>query len=130
MIKFKGKCIDTGDWIYGYLVKQFGKFKIYDDTKEDFGNWIYEVEPETIGQFSGVHVSGVHDKDDSEIYKNDVVRLEHEGNTHYGVVEFGAGSFILAADSLPDGYITLFDITECDREYYWINAEKIGNVHD
>lgn len=58
-IKFRGKRIDNGEWVYGYLVKQFGAYKIYDDSKENFGDWIHEVDPETVGQFTELYDSTV-----------------------------------------------------------------------
>lgn len=36
-IKFRGKSKITGEWVYGYMVLQFGVYKIYADSKEDFG---------------------------------------------------------------------------------------------
>lgn len=60
--KFRGKRTNNGEWVYGYLVKQFRVFKIYDDSKEDFGEWIHEVIPETVGQFTGLYDSTKWDK--------------------------------------------------------------------
>jgi hypothetical protein len=68
--KFRGKRIDNGEWVYGYLVKQFGVFKIYDDSKEDFGDWIHEVIPETVGQFTGLT-----DRFGFDIYKGDLLQV-------------------------------------------------------
>ena len=89
-IKFRGKDIETGKWVCGFYVRLEDTFRKPIDGKErithriypgfadscashdgyDFsGDW-HEVDPETIGQFTGET-----DKNGIQIFEGDVVRL-------------------------------------------------------
>ena len=76
--------------------------------------------------------TGLHDEtdDEVEIYEGDIVKFSYKNKTYIGEVKFEAGTFILACNQLPDGYITMLDITNFDRDYHWIEGIVIGNVYD
>lgn len=49
-IKFRGKRLDNGEWLYGYYFVNWGKHFIVTDGIAPAGNTFrdYEVEPDTI----------------------------------------------------------------------------------
>ena len=88
-IKFRGKRLDNGEWLYGSLL--ISHFK--DDKKERYfitqfsGNYTFEheVDPNTVGQYTTKC-----DRMQCKVYEDDIVRDELGS---IGVVIFMEGMF-------------------------------------
>lgn len=121
-ILFRGKRKDNGEWIYGYYCVFNGMIHcIYTSYAEtDCGDIYpdyYEVDPETVGQYTG-HT----DKNGVKIFEGDIVRY---GDTIHEVVfeqRNGTAYFGLVyseSETLPFGHYQ--DLRQ---------IEVIGNIHD
>lgn len=70
-ILFRGKRTDNGEWVYGYLIGNnviVGEVVDFDDDYFNTEFW-YKVDPETVGQFTGMEDSLTF-----QIFEGDIVR--------------------------------------------------------
>lgn len=147
-IKFRGKYKYSEEnigWIYGLPVKDSdGDVYIFPDggTHCTQGDWWFDdkryglpcVDPETVGQFTGLR-----DKNGKEIYEGDIVKRHCNayGLDNIGVVKYDdeKARFILYckerhyAKSLPFMKQQTINDGQCTIEETF-TYETIGNIHD
>ena len=135
IIKFRGKHIETGEWIYGsLLVWPDGKAMIYDTLLTDGNMGGHEVIPNTISQYTGLT-----DKYGNGVYEGDIVKRHCRayGLDDIGVVKYDdeKARFVLYckerhyAKSLSFLKQETINDGQCTIEETF-TYEIIGNIHD
>ena len=127
-ILFRGKRIDTGEWVYGVPVIGItsGVFMVWIESKTK--RWCGEVSirdvdkqaeviTETVGQYTGLK-----DKDDVKVFEGDIVNCSR-GCPHEVYFTTEHGGFL--------GGMPAFYLKGLREGYTWMGVEEvIGNIHD
>ena len=111
-IKFRGKTLG-GEWVTGLLAKQNNNYFISNSMGKPFA---FDIRPETIGQFTGLH-----DKNGKENYESDLIKDERT-NIIFEIVwnDDFAGWWCVSLDKTIEQPL-------CNINKYCIN---IGNTHE
>lgn len=140
-ILFRGKRVDNGEWVCGFLVEALNCVTDKNETfiiEQDATYFTYgefacavEVKPETVGQFTGLC-----DKNGKKIFEGDIISAVtlDTGKEQRAVIGFG--NFI--DENNDDEYIGFFiefdgiktTITQLSMEECKNRIEVIGNKYD
>lgn len=129
-ILFRGKRVDNGEWVYGYILEQnIPEYHCYivKEFKAEVDNRnidiieadLVEVIPETVGQYTGLC-----DKNGKRIFEGDIVKDTYL----FGAVVFGDNQDYfgeIAGFMIDDVYDGLQDYNGL-----WHGVEVIDNTHD
>lgn len=119
VIKFRGRRVDNREWVYGYYThtNKIMNPCIHVDLVK-----VYEVDPSTVGQFTGLH-----DKDGKEIWENDwceAMFRDRDGfHVKQGVILMDEYMWCLDTKD-PSDYEVVYSV---NRLHLW---KVISNIHD
>jgi len=122
-IKYRGKRIDTGEWIYGNLIGSdviVGDIVDWDDEYFCTEFW-YKVDPETVGQYTG---------DKNRGYEGDIIGyVEPERGEHGDIIDYNYYKGVVEWDNERSGFIL-----RCSNGNEWLdhlmNITIVGNRWD
>ena len=141
-IKFRGKDINTGEWVYGAFVPD-----ALEKTHGDMVTWGFirrynketgkmetiEVDRESVGQFTGLRdiVRTEEFPEGQETFEDDLLQSQ-VGAMYIWQVKFEDGAYILEQINGPKkrskrGHVQDFCCKD-DIDFYQL--VKIGNIHD
>lgn len=124
-IKFRGKRVDNGEWVYGDLIQSYCEDKAYIDNNHCFDikhilvNPPIEVDKETVGQFTGLI-----DNSGKEVYEGDIV--DNTKNKRRGYIAFSLSELC---------YVIVYkyiDVQLNTKAYFGVSIDLliVGNFHD
>lgn len=143
-ILFRGKRHDNGEWVYGsLLVEHYTGEEIHEhyrcliyspDGRVPWSFIIYDVDPETVGQYTGLT-----DQNEKKVFEGDIVKM------HYFFENFDQGTMgtfedeeVLDAVIKIDMYGVAFETLDHEMRGYLCDylqdpeaeLEVIGNIRD
>lgn len=138
-ILFRGRRRDTGVWIQGDFSQDKDLGTVYISGYTYYSDadglqrepYCFEVDPQTIGQFTGLT-----DHNGTKIFEGDIVNCwdTNSGIDFKAVIEFGnpngKNSWGYQLHPITIGYSNLEILLWIDMDEFGVYCQVIGNIHD
>ena len=141
-IKFRGKCVDTGEWVYGnYFIDLVDIedgiiWREQPTIQQRYGDHFkyHHVHSSTVGQYTGLL-----DKNGKEIFEGDVVTsneypFQDDGEYNYhGIIEWSeelTSYYLVLKIANPSKRGISDGIGEALQDYNACELEIIGNIYE
>lgn len=120
-IEFRGFNRKNKQWLYGFFMQNRGAYFVCPDEFANGKSWEdYEIDPDSLGQFTGLY-----DKNKHKIYEGDIVDGIPFPGRH--VIRYDFGEW-LAVDAKREWIELLEFASECSDVLDTI--EVFGNIYD
>lgn len=113
-ILFRGKRIDNGEWVEGYLYGIWEQRYILWGMTNNVPNMV-EVDPETICQYTGLN-----DKNGKKIFEGDIVTVPNDDELYSVTWDEDTAAWGLNAEALVYTF----------GNFWGYEVEVVGNVYD
>ena len=139
-ILFRGKRTDNQEWVYGvpttddfdamYIIQGIFECDEYNCKGADF----YDIDENTVGQYTGLT-----DKNGTKIFDGDIVKNDWCFLRGYSVIKFGQYKPLDMSNDYQQGHLGFYleHIHKVDKNtarkdimYFANKCEVIGNIHD
>ena len=118
-----------GEWVFGYIFPDLGAMKIrqFEPDRPECND--YEVDPETVGQYTGTKTYSKYDDELHKIFEDDLCHVtefdcEENDENHLCQVMFDSGTFYFK-DVNSDWCRAFYEVGDIESD-----VELIGNIHD
>lgn len=125
-ILFRGKSKAIGEWYHGNLDVNIKGICIITPDDTPIGKY-GQVDPETVGQFTGLT-----DKNCTKIFEGDIVKNKYNNIfvVKYGKHDLACCGCCYQSHEAVGFYLSDGRDCACSDEDVWGNIEVVGNIHD